>query len=63
MKIILRILIVQGPRNISEITRAIRAVRGKASRGITARKLRKLETMGAIITIKKSSKAKIYDLI
>jgi len=63
MKIILRILIVQGPRNISEITRAIRAVRVKASRGITARKLRKLETMGAIITIKKSSKAKIYDLI
>ncbi len=63
MKIILRVLIVRGPRNISEITRAIKAVRGKASRSRIAKKLGTLETMGAIMLINRSSKIKIYDIV
>jgi DNA-binding Lrp family transcriptional regulator len=62
IKYILRILVVQGPRNISEITRAVRHMRGKASRSIMTERLKMLEKIGVVITIQNSDKEKIYEL-
>jgi len=62
MKCILRILVAQGPRNISEITRAVRAIRGKASRSRVAQKLQTMEKIGAVQS-KKSTRQKMYEII
>jgi len=63
MRCILRVLVVQGPRNISQITRAVRAIKGRASRSRIAKKLRRMEEIGAIIHIKGSTKEKVYEII
>jgi len=63
MKCILRILVVQGPRNISQITRAVRTIKGKASRSRIAKKLRRMEEIGAVINLKETAKEKIYEII
>ena len=63
MRCILRVLVVQGPRNISQITRAVRTIRGKASRSRIARKLRRMEEIGAIINIKEVSREKVYEIV
>ena len=62
MKCILRILVAQGPRNISEITRAVRTIRGKASRSRIAQKLLTMEKIGAV-QVKKSTMQKTYEII
>jgi len=62
MKYIIRILVAQGPRNISEITRAVRAIRGKASRSRITQKLQTMEKIGAIQS-KKSTRQKMYEII
>ncbi len=62
MKCILRVLVAQGSRNISEITRAVRTIRGKASRSRIAQKLLTMEKIGAVQS-KKSTKQKIYEII
>jgi len=62
MKCILRILVAQGPRNISEITRAVRTIRGKASRSRIAQKLLTMEKMGAVQS-RKSTRQKMYETI
>ena len=45
---IIGILAVKGPLNISQITRAVIAVKGKASRRIVRERLKRLEEQGAI---------------
>jgi hypothetical protein len=62
IKCILRVLVVQGPRNISEITRSIRKIKGKASRSRIAEKLRTLEKMSIIMVIKENKKERVYEL-
>jgi len=63
MRCILRVLVVQGPRNISQITRAVRTIKGKASRGRIAQKLQRMEEMGAVTKIKGTSREKVYEII
>mgnify|MGYP001121918365 CR=1 FL=1 len=62
MKCILRIIVVQGPRNISQITKAAKRIRGKASRRTVAKKLDILEQVEAVKVIKQSSKEKVYEI-
>jgi len=45
---IIGILAVKGPLNISQITRAVIAVKGKASRRIVRERLKRLEEQGAV---------------
>jgi len=61
MKCILRILVAQGPRNISEITRAVRTIRGRASRSRIAQKLLLMEKLGAVRATK-SRKQRVYEM-
>jgi hypothetical protein len=46
---IVKVLSTCEEMNISELTRAVRAVRGSASRGVVRRKLKVLEAIGAVV--------------
>jgi len=61
MKCILRILVAQGPRNISEITKTVRSIRGKASRSRIAKKLLTMEQLG-VIQSERTTKQKKYEI-
>lgn len=63
MRHILRVLVVQGPRNISEITRATRRIRGKASRTSISQKLQAMEKIGSVRRLGGSPIEKIYDIV
>lgn len=63
IKCILRVLVVQGPRNISEITRAVRHMRGKASRSSISERLKMLVSIGVVKAIRNSDKERVYELM
>ncbi len=63
MRCILRTIVIRGPSNISQITAAVRQMRGKASRGTIASRLQRLEKMGAAKVTEQSSKEKIYEIV
>ncbi len=62
MRCILRTIVIHGPRNISQITRDVQRIRGKASRRTIATKLRKLEKTGVVKVIQEKTKQKTYEL-
>jgi len=62
MRCILRTIVVRGPSNISQITRAMRKMKGKASRRTIASRLYRLEELGAVKIVEQSSKEKIYEI-
>jgi DNA-binding transcriptional ArsR family regulator len=61
-KHIVRILAKQ-PMNVSQLTEALKKVRGTASRRIVAAKLKKLEAAGIVERIKGEKRGKYYRLV
>ncbi len=59
---IVRIL-AETPMNVSQLTNALREVRGTASRRIVAAKLKKLEAAGIVERIEKKGRGKFYRLV
>jgi len=57
---LVNLLAVYGPLNISELTRLLRKIRGRASRRIVAEKLEMLEKLGLVERVK--GKGKKYKL-
>jgi DNA-binding transcriptional ArsR family regulator len=58
---IVKVLFDKGGRNISQITDAVRNLRGKASRRIVRERLQALETKGVVVATKQS-RGKVYDV-
>jgi len=54
--------LIDGPKNISQITEAIREKRGKASRSIVAKTLSELREKGLVELISEREKEKVYGL-
>lgn len=59
-KTILEILAVESGISISDITRKVREIRGKASRRVIASRIRYLESLGIVKTKRKGSAVKVY---
>ncbi len=63
-KHIIRILAkAKEPMNVSQLTSALKEVRGTASRRIVAAKLKKLEARGIVERIKREGRGKFYRLV
>lgn len=58
---IVRVLFDRGGRNISQVTEAVRKLRGKASRRIVRERLQGLEEKGVVVTTTQS-RGKVYDV-
>ncbi|MFQ5907594.1 MAG: hypothetical protein ACE5JE_02015 [Thermoplasmata archaeon] len=58
---IVKVLFEKGGRNISQITEAVRNLRGKASRRIVRERLQALETKG-VVAATTLSRGKVYDV-
>jgi len=54
--------LIDGPKNISQITEAIREKRGKASRSIVAKTLSELREKGLVELVSEREKEKVYGL-
>ncbi len=58
---IVKVLFEKGDRNISQITEAVRKLRGKASRRIVRERLQNLESKGVVVATTQS-RGKVYDV-
>ncbi|MFQ5919978.1 MAG: hypothetical protein ACE5I4_08065 [Thermoplasmata archaeon] len=58
---IVKVLFEKGGRNISQITEAVRKLRGKASRRIVRERLQGLESKGVVVATTQS-RGKVYDV-
>lgn len=54
--------LIDGPKNISQITETIREKRGKASRSIVAKTLSELREKGLVELVSEREKEKVYGL-
>ncbi|MEM0048492.1 MAG: hypothetical protein QXF10_09295 [Ignisphaera sp.] len=59
-KTILEILAIENGLSITEITRRVKEIRGRASRRIVASKIRYLESIGVVRTQRRGSATKVY---
>ncbi|RLG47437.1 MAG: hypothetical protein DRO06_02840 [Thermoproteota archaeon] len=58
---VVQALALMGPMNISQLTRAVRRIRGRASRRIVAERVRRLEDAGVLKRVRKG-RGSVYDL-
>ncbi len=58
---IVEVLATKGPLNVSEVTRELRRIRGKASRQTVGQRLEQLEKLGVVKRVK-HGKGRVYDL-
>jgi len=56
-------ILAKGPMNVSQLTEALRRVRGTASRRIVAEKLKKLESAGIVERMEGKGRGKFYRLV
>ena len=58
---VIEVLATRGPMNISQITRAVRELRGRASRRIVAERLKRLLEVG-LVELLSSGRGKVYKI-